>query len=85
MVKPRQLKLLAILKQKITVDLPFYFNFVLHHVARWIKKENEPHKIINHHGLIKLIIIHGLAQQELNWDNLVNSTLAPPIENPAIE
>jgi len=59
-VKPCQLKLLVVLKQKITVNLPFYLNFVLHDVSRRVVKEKDPHKIIIHYGLIKLIIIHGL-------------------------
>lgn len=63
MVKPRQLKLLTILKQKITVNLPFYLNYVLHDVSCQVRKENDPHTTISHHGLIKLIIVHGLAQQ----------------------
>jgi len=32
-----------------------------------------------------LIIIHGLAQQQLTWDNLVNPALTPPEENPETE
>jgi len=62
MVKPHQIKELAILKQKIIVNLPFYLNYVLHDIAHRVRKENYPHLFINHHGMIKLIIIHELAQ-----------------------
>jgi len=62
MVKPQQLKLLAILKQKITVNFPFYLNSSLHVVASWIIKVKDPHLVIIPHGLIKLIIINGLTQ-----------------------
>lgn len=85
MVKPRQPKLLDILKQKIIVNFPFYLNSVLHGVHHQVRKEKDPHIVISHHGLIKLIIIEGLAQQQLTWDNLVNPTLTPPIENSTIE
>jgi len=62
MVKPLQLKLLAILKQKITVNFPFYLNYVLQDIPHQVKKEKVPHLVIGLHGLIKLIIIHELAQ-----------------------
>lgn len=38
-VKPRQLKMLAILKHKITVNLLFYLNSLLHDVACRVRKE----------------------------------------------
>ena len=84
-VRPRHLKLLVVLKQKCSVNLPALLNSLLHDVAQRVRKTKDSHIVISLHRLIKLIIMHGLAQQQLTCDNIVNPTLAPPPENPVTE
>ena len=66
MVKPRQLKLLVILKQKLSINLLFFLNSLLHDIADKIKRARHLEAIVIHHGLIKLIVSHSLAKQ--NFD-----------------
>lgn len=63
MVRPRHLKLLAVLKQKCTVNFLSFLNFLLHDVARSIRKSCHVESVVSHHGLIKLIVCYSLAQQ----------------------
>lgn len=57
----RHLKMLAILRKKIVVNLPFFFNSLLHDVASRVRKAKNPHATISHHGLIKLIFTRELT------------------------
>ena len=63
MVRPRHLKLLVVLKQKCVVNLPAYLNFLLHDVARSIRKSPHVELVVSHHSLIRLIVSYSLAQQ----------------------
>lgn len=84
MVRPRQLKLLAVLKQKCSVNLLAYLNFLLHDTARSIKKYQHIETIVSHHCLIRLIVSYKLAQQQSSWEELVFSIeggLALPMPN----
>ena len=63
MVRPRHLKLLAVLKQKCVVNLPAYLNFLLHDAAWSIRKSRHVETIASHHELIWLIVSYSLAQQ----------------------
>ena len=79
-------KLLLHFTGKISLDLPFYLFRSLGKMSDKVQLKKEACETsLFHHGLIKLIIIHGLAQQRLPLDNLVNPTLTPPIENPLTE
>ena len=71
MVRPRHLKLLAVLKQKCSVNLPALLNSLLHDAARSIKKAQHVESVVSHHGLIRLIVSHSLTQQQSNWDDLI--------------
>jgi len=61
-VRPFHLKLLAVFKQKCAVNLPMFFNSLLHDVARSMKKSCHLESVVSHHGLIQLIVSHTLAQ-----------------------
>ena len=73
MVRPRHLKLLAVLKGKCSVNLPALLNSLLHDAARSLKKAQHTDTIVSHHGLIRLIISHSLAQQQDTWEELVET------------
>ena len=75
MVKPRQLKLLVVLKQNISVNLHSFLNSILHNTDVRMRKAKNPQVVINHHGLIKLIIMHELGKQQTSWDKFVNPTV----------
>ena len=70
-VRPRHLKLLAVLKQKCSVNLPALLNSLLHDVAQSIKKTQHVESVVSHHGLIQLIVSHSLTQQQSSWEELI--------------
>jgi len=63
MVRPHHLKLLAVLKQKCVVNFPSFLNFLLHDVARSIRKSHHVELVVSHHGLIQLIVSYSLDSQ----------------------
>jgi len=63
-VRPRHLKLLAVLKQKCSVNLPALLNSLLHDVARSLKKAQHVESVVSDHGLIRLLVSHSLTQQQ---------------------
>lgn len=71
-VRPRNLKLLAVLKQKCSVNLPAFLNSLLHDVARSMKKAQHKESVVSHHGLIRLIVSHSLTQQHSSWEELID-------------
>ena len=71
MVRPRHLKLLDVLKQKCSVNLPAFLNSLLHDIARSIKKAQHVESVVSHHGLIQLIVSHSLTQQQSSWEELI--------------
>ena len=86
-VRPRQLKLLAVLKQKLTVNLPSLLNSLLHDTIFRIRWARHPKVVISHHGLIRLIISHSLVQYNLTWDGFMTtleSMQNTVIQHPAI-
>ena len=70
-VRPRHLKILAVLKQKCSVNLPAFLNSLLHDVAWSMKKAQHVESVVSHHGLIRLIVSHSLAQQQSSWEELI--------------
>ena len=70
-VRPRHLKLLAVLKQKCSVNLPALLNSLLHDAARSIKKAQHVESVVSHHGLIRLVVSHSLTQQQSSWEELL--------------
>lgn len=71
MVKPRQLKLLVVLEQKLTVNLSFLLNSLLHDTSDRIRWARHSETVVSHHGLSRLIVSHNLVQQNLTWDGLI--------------
>ena len=83
-VRPQHLKLLAVLKQKCSINLPAFLNSLLHDVARSMKKAQHVESLISHHGLIQLIVSHSLTQQQSSWEELIamiNGGLTTPSQN----
>ena len=72
-VRPRHLKLLAVLKQKCTVNLPTFLNSLLHDISRSIRKSQHADMVVSHHCLIRLIISRSLTQQKTSWEELIFS------------
>ena len=62
-VRPRHLKLLAVLKGKCAVNLPALLNSLLHDTSRSLKKAHHEDAVVSHHGLIHLIVTYSLARQ----------------------
>lgn len=71
MVRPRHLKLLAVLKGKCSVNLPVLLNSLLHDASRSLKKAQHEEAVVSHHGLIRLIVSHSLTQQQSSWGELI--------------
>ena len=61
-VRPCHLKLLVMLKQKCVVNLPAFLKFLLHDVARSMRKSHHVQSVVSHHELIRLIVSYSLAQ-----------------------
>src|ERR1700733_562626 len=72
-VRARHLKLLAVLKGKCSVNLPALLNSLLHDAAQSLKKAQHTDMVVSHHGLIRLIISHSLTQQQVTWEELVET------------
>lgn len=70
-VRPRHLKLLVVIKQKCSVNLPALLNSLLHDVAWSLKKAQHVESVVSHHGLIRLIVSHSLTQQQSSWEELI--------------
>ena len=80
-----QLKILAVLKQKCSVNSPAYLNFLLHDFVETIKKSRHIETLVSQHCLIRLIVSYNLAQQQTSWEESIFSTeggLAFPAPNP---
>ena len=71
MVRPRHLKLLAVLKQKCFENMPALLNSLLHDIARSLKKAQHVESVVSHHGLIQLLVSHSLTQQQSSWEELI--------------
>ena len=72
-VRPRHLKLLAVLKQKCTINLPAFLNSLLHDIACGIRKAQHADMVVSHHCLIRLIVSYSLTQQQTSWEELISS------------
>lgn len=70
MIRPRKLKILAVLKQKLTINMSSCLNSLFHDTANRIRQARHPETIVSHHGLIRLIVSHNLVQQNLTLDGL---------------
>ena len=55
--------LLSHLRHRDLINIPFYLFNDLHHMAVFVRADKRPLSSLTHHGLIKLIILWTLAQQ----------------------
>ena len=55
--------LLSHLCHRDLLNIPFYLLNDLHHMAGFVRIDKHPNPSLTHHGLIKLIILWALAQQ----------------------
>jgi hypothetical protein len=83
-IRPHHLKLMASLKQRLVLNLPFFMNVILHEVAFITQKYKDPVTVIIHHRLVKLITNKSLSQTQLTWDNLIEANRPPQLENPEL-
>ena len=84
MVRPHHLKLLTVLKQGLVINLPFFFNSILHEVAGRTQKAKDPANVINHHGLVKLIVYRALNHTQITWGDLIELDGPLQIEQPEV-
>jgi hypothetical protein len=84
MVRPHHLKLLAVLKQWLVINLPFFFNTMLHEVAGRTQKAKDPANVISHHGLVKLIVNRALNHTQITWGDLIELDRPLQIEQPEV-
>lgn len=81
-VRPRHLKLLAVLKGKCAVNLPALLNSLLHDTSRSLKKAHHEDAVVSHHGLIRLIVTYSLARQQTSWWELI-TTMEGEVASPS--
>jgi lambda repressor-like predicted transcriptional regulator len=80
-VWPLHLKLLATLKHRLVINLPFFLNAMLHEVAAKTQKDKYPVTIISHHGIVlKIILNSSLSQTRITWGDLIEADRPLQIE-----
>jgi hypothetical protein len=70
-VRPLHLKLFTTLKQWLVLNIPFLLNNILHEAAEKTRKVKDPDIIINHHGMVKLIVFKALNHAQMTWEYLI--------------
>jgi hypothetical protein len=83
-IRPRHLKLLAALKQRLVINLPFFLNAMLHEVAIRTQKAKDHVTIISHHGLVKMIVNRALSQTQITWGDLIEANRPLQLEQPEL-
>lgn len=68
------MNLLVALRQKVTINLTLFLNYLLHEIVDRIGKAKDPNSVISHHCLIKLIVSRELNQAQITWDHFVGNT-----------
>jgi hypothetical protein len=84
MVRPHHLKLLAVLKQRLVINLTLFFNTMLHEVAGRIQKAKDLANVISHRGLVKLIVKRALNHTQITWGDLIDPDRPLQIEQPKV-
>jgi hypothetical protein len=64
-IRHHHLKLMAALKQRLVLNLPFFLNSILHEVSLRTQKSKDLVTVISHHRLVKLITNKALSQTQL--------------------
>jgi hypothetical protein len=83
-VRPHHLKLLVVLKQSSVINLPFFFNTMLHEVIGRTQKAKYPTNVISHNELAKLIVKMALNHTQITWGDLIDLDRPLQIEQPEI-
>jgi hypothetical protein len=73
-----------VLKQWLVLNLPFFFNSMLHEVAGRTQKAKDPANVISHHGLVKLIVDRALNHTQIMWGDLIELDRPLQIEQPEV-
>ena len=69
--------LLSHLHHRALLNIPFYLFNDLHHMAGFVWITKHPISSLTHHGLIKLIILRALAQQNQTWEQFTSQFQEP--------
>jgi len=56
----------------------------LHEVAGRTQKAKDPANVINHHGLVKLIVVRALNHAQMAWEDLIELNRPLQIEQPEV-
>ena len=71
--------LLSHLRHRPLLNIPFYLFNDLHHMAGFFRVSKHPNSSLTHHGLIKLIILRALAQQNQTWEQFTGQIQEPSL------
>ena len=58
---------------------------MLHEVALRTQKAKDPVTIINHHGLVKLIVNKALIQTQMTWGDIIKANRPLQLEQPELQ
>ena len=61
----------------ILLTIPFYLFNDLHHMAGFVRDSKHPLSSLTHHGIIKLIILWTLSQQNQTWEQFPTQVQEP--------
>ena len=79
MVYYSEFPLLSHLRHRALLNIPFYLFNDLHHMAGFVRTTKHPNSSLTHHGLIKLIILWALAQQNQTWEQFTGQIQEPAL------
>ena len=55
--------------------MPFYLSHILQNMAHYVRNSRHLLSSITNHGLIKLLVQRGLAQNNLTWEQFVGAAV----------
>ena len=79
MVYYLEFPLLSHLHHRALLNIQFYLFNDLHHMAGFVRIAKHPNSSLTHHGLIKLIILWALAQQNQSWEQFTGQIQEPAL------
>ena len=74
-----KLPLLSHLHHRALLNIPFYLFNDLHHMVGFVRNAKHPISSLTHHGLIKLIILRTLSQQNQTWEQFTGQVQEPDL------
>ena len=69
--------LLSHLRHRALLNIPFSLLNDLHHMVGFVRTAKHPISSLTHHGLIKLIILRALAQENQTWEQFIGQVQEP--------